>query len=122
MVQYFPLAFGNKTFLFFFLLKSKTLPTSQKSPKTTPKLSSGSMTQMHSMETSSQTVNMEQSYKLRQRGCLVMENVVQDGLDVKLTLVYRTVKPWVACFFSAFLSKLYKQHWPPRLFLHEISN
>lgn len=51
------------------------------------------MTQMHSMETSSQTVNTEQSYKLRQRGRLVMENVVQDELDVKLTLVYRTVKP-----------------------------
>lgn len=74
------------------------------------------MTQMHSMETSSQTVNTEQSYKLRQRGRLVMENVVQDELDVKLTLVHRTVKPWVACLFSAFPSKLYKQHLQPRLF------
>lgn len=80
------------------------------------------MTQMHSMETSTQTVNTEQSHKLLNGGCPVMENVMQDELDVKLQLVFRTVKPWMACFSFAFPSKLDKQHLPPRLLLHETSN
>jgi len=77
---------------------------------------------MHSMETSTQTVNSEQTSKLLKKGCPVMENVMQDELDVKLQLVSRTVKPWVACFSFAFPFQFYKQHLPPRLFLHETSN
>lgn len=80
------------------------------------------MAQMHSMETSTQNVNTEWSHKLLNGGCPVMENVMQDELDVKLQLACRIVKPWVACFSSTFPSKLYKQHLPPRLLLHETSN
>lgn len=59
-------------------------PPTLKSP---PRLSPGNMAQMQGMETSIQTLHTEQSYKLLQRGCPVMENVMQDELEEKLPLV-----------------------------------
>lgn len=47
-----------------------------------------------------------------------MENLMQDELEEKLPLVCEIAELWLPCFPPAFPPKLYKQHLPPRLFLH----